>query len=239
MTLLTISIISFINLTIALIATFLIRTRPSSPEAQGGGGPWIDKEVCSTGRFWAITCSLLFAVLGYAIPWTWLPQWVTYTLPDLDPTLQVIPQTLMAFCVCIGRALAGATADKIGPLNTYLGVFFLSGVIPLALWLTASSFAHISVFAVIFGIISPGFMGLIPQIVVQIFGANNLASNVGLLLIANAPGNFVSGPLGGALYDMTGRTSFKWLIITGACASFVGCVFAVYGESPHSYFMDP
>lgn len=224
------SILSFVNFVLTVIATLLIRTRPSSPEAQGGGGPWVDKVVMSTGRFWAITASLIFAVLGYAMPYTWLPQWVATSFPDIDPTLQALPSTLLGFSVCLGRALAGASADWIGPLNTYLLVYLLTGIVTLALWLTAKTFAHICVFAVAFGIVGPGFLGMVPSVTVTIFGANNLATNVGILLLATAPGNFASGPLGGALFDLTGRTSFTWVVVCGACASFVGCAFAIYGE---------
>ena len=133
-----------------LIATFLIRTR-SCPESQRpkGGAPWIDPAVARTGRFWAIMLSLAIACLGYAMPFTWLPQFVLTEFPDLNPTLQGLPSTLMGFSICIGRALAGASADRIGPLNTYLIIFLLTSIVTLALWLTATTFAHACAFAVV------------------------------------------------------------------------------------------
>jgi hypothetical protein len=72
---------------------------------------------------------------------------------------------------------------------------------------------------------------MVPQIVVAMFGPNNLATNVGLLLLAMAPANFAVGPVGGVLYDMTGRTTYKWLIVMGGVASFVGFGLASLGES--------
>lgn len=64
-------------------------------------------------------------------------------------------------------------------MNTFILCFFLSGVVQLCLWLTASSFASVLVFAVVFGLVAPGYMGIIPQIIVQLFGPTNLATNVG------------------------------------------------------------
>ena len=172
--------------------------------------------------------------MGYSLPFTWLPQYVLTTFPDLNPTLQGLPSTLMGFSICIGRALAGASADRIGPLNTYLLVFLLTSVVSLSLWLTATTFAHTCVFAVMFGICGPGFLSMVPQIVCAVFGPTNLATNVGLLLLAMAPANFASGPLGGKLYDMTGRTTYQWMIVMGGICSIIGFMLATAGEYPLS-----
>jgi hypothetical protein len=57
---------SGVNTGVTLIATVLIRTRPSSPEAQSTGrGPWIDKAVIRSGKFWSLGISLLIGVIGY------------------------------------------------------------------------------------------------------------------------------------------------------------------------------
>lgn len=169
-----------------------------------------------------------------------MPQWISVNLPDTPSFRTAIPTTLLAFSVCVGRALSGFVADRLGPMNTYILIYALSGVVQLALWLTAKSFTQICVFAVMYGLVSqrkaaliqiaPGYVGLLPQIIVQVFGPTNLATNVGFLLLANAPGNFISGPAGGALFDASGRTSFKWVIILGACAQFTGALLALYGE---------
>ena len=75
---------------------------------------------------------------------------------------------------------------------------------------------------------------MVPQIVCAVFGPTNLATNVGLLLLAMAPANFASGPLGGKLYDMTGRTTYQWMIVMGGICSFIGFMLATAGEYPLS-----
>jgi len=59
-------IMSFINFGCSLIAITLIRTRPESPEAKGGGrAPWVDKRVLRKSEFWSLAVSVLISVLGY------------------------------------------------------------------------------------------------------------------------------------------------------------------------------
>lgn len=70
------------------------------------------------------------------------------------PADQTSPPTLLGFSVCIGRALVGLVADQLGPINTYILCFFLSGCVQWALWLTAKSFASACVFAIAYGLVS-------------------------------------------------------------------------------------
>ncbi|WVQ82591.1 hypothetical protein IAT38_004721 [Cryptococcus sp. DSM 104549] len=219
----TLIIMSFINLTCMLISIFLIRTRPTSPEGKAtGSGPWIDWSVVKTSSFWSLVIGLVVSCTGYAMPYNFTAQWTKLHFPDQPTILLALPVTLLGFTVCIGRAIIGLIADLLGPMNTFILCFILSGVVQLALWLTASTFASILVFAVAFGLVAPGYMGIIPQIIVQLFGPSNLATNVGILLLFNGPGNLISGPIGGALFDASGRTSFKYVIITSGCMQMAG-----------------
>jgi hypothetical protein len=83
----------------------------------------------------------------------------------------------------------------------------------------------------VYGIVAPGFLGLVPQIVVQLFGPANLASNVGVLILFNGPGNMASAPLSGAIYDSSGRTTFKWVIVVNGLLQVAGGIIALWGES--------
>lgn len=219
---------SFINLTFMLISIFLIRTRPTAPEARAARGPLFNGAVFRHSEFWSIALSLLIAIIGYSTPYTFLASWVAERFPDLTGMAATGPVSVLAFSVCIGRALVGFCADFVGPLNTYIAVFFLSGVIQLSLWLTAHNLAGTYAFAVLYGLIAPGFLGLLPQIVVTVLGPTALASNLGILLMFNAPGNLVGGPMGGGIRDATG--SYKWTIASGGILQIVGGTIALWGE---------
>ncbi|WRT63305.1 uncharacterized protein IL334_000210 [Kwoniella shivajii] len=227
----TLLILSFIELFFMLIAVVFIRTRPTSPEARSGKtAPWVDKEVVKTGAFWSIFFGTIVGTIGYGMPFNMLAQYVKVKFPEIDPILIALPVTLLAYMVCVGRALVGFVADRIGPLNTYILVFFVSGIIQLCLWLTATSFGAVLAFAIIFGLIAPGFSGILPQIIVQLFGPANLATNVGLLLLSGAPGNLINGPIGGGIYDATGKTTFKYTIIFGGSMQILGGLLASYAR---------
>ena len=151
-------------------------------------------------------------------------------MPSVGVVLAAVPAVLVSYCLAFGRAMVGAVADRIGPLNTYALVFILSGAAQLSLWLTAKTFAHVCAFAIIYGMIAPGFLGLVPQIVVQLFGPANLASNVGLLILFNGPGNMAGPPIAGAIFDAGGRKTFKWVIIMNGCLQLAGGLIATWGE---------
>ncbi|BEI92022.1 uncharacterized protein CcaverHIS019_0408420 [Cutaneotrichosporon cavernicola] len=232
----TLLIMSFVNLTAMVIAVSLIRTRPGSPEAQRQRGKLINTAILSRSEFWSVAISLLIGVIGYPAPFFFLNQYMATTFPSItDPMMITAPLMILSFSVAVGRGLVGFCSDAIGAMNTYIGVFVISGIIQFALWLNVSSFALACVFACLYGLIAPGYLGLMPQIVVTIFGPNSLASNTGILLLFNGPGNLIAGPLGGALFDASGRTTWKYMIICMASIQIFGgliCCWARFRTTP-------
>jgi len=75
-----------------------------------------------------------------------------------------------------------------------------------------------------------------PQIVVTIFGPANLASNVGIILLLCSVPNLLNGPLGGAIYDAGGRSTFTWVILFGGLGQILGGTAAFWGECMVSQF---
>jgi predicted MFS family arabinose efflux permease len=221
---------SFVNLTLMSLSIAFIRTRPTSPEATRARGPLFNKTVFTHSEFWSIAMSLVIGCLGYGTPMTFLNSWVKQHFPSMSPMALSGPLIIMAFSVTVGRAMIGMAADKLGAINTYIFVLVFSGVVQLGLWLTAKSYVGICMFAVMYGLIAPGYLGILPQIVVTLFGPNALASNVGILLLFNAPGNLVAGPLGGAIYDASGRTTFSYMIVTMGCLQILGGVVACWAR---------
>lgn len=77
------------------------------------------------------------------------------TVPGTSPILTALPATILSFSLSIGRALVGLVSDHLGPLNTYVLVFAGSAVVQYSLWLTASTYSQICVFAVVYGLVRP------------------------------------------------------------------------------------
>ncbi|CAK7212637.1 hypothetical protein SCUCBS95973_001531 [Sporothrix curviconia] len=92
-----------------------------------------------------------------------------------------------------GRLGIGAFADRYGKLTALVASFVLCGAGHLLFWLPAvlgpqtqsqsadgRAVALMTVFVVFVGLLGSGFVSLIPVVVADIFGADNLASKVGL-----------------------------------------------------------
>lgn len=71
----------------------------------------------------------------------------------------------------------------------------------------------------------------------SLFGPANLASNVGLLLLFNAPGNLIGGPVAGAIRNASGG-SYKEMILVLGALQFGGGFIACWGESDLSMIFD-
>lgn len=89
----------------------------------------------------------------------------------------------------IGRLGIGSFADRYGKLTALVVSFVFCGVGHLAFWLPAvlarsssdTALALMTVFVVFIGLLGSGFVSLIPVVVADVFGADDLASKVGLL----------------------------------------------------------
>lgn len=223
----TLLVMSFVVAGGMVVCISVLRERPTSPEA-GRGGPMLNTTALRTPSFWSISLSLTVVCLGYPIPFIFITQFSSNL--GISDTLAAVPLTVMSFASVPGRILIGYLADRVGPLNTYLIVVVGSGVLQLTLWLTASSFPQVMAFAVLYGMLAPGYAGLLPQIAVALFGPGELASSVGLLLLFQAPGQLTSGPLGGAVFDSSGRLSFQRVVVMGGCFQVAGGLVAVYAR---------
>lgn len=88
----------------------------------------------------------------------------------------------------LGRLGIGFFADRKGKLTALICSFVLCGVVHLAFWLPGTlvsspdaATALISVFVVGAGLLGSGFVSIIPLVLAQLFGGDDLASKFGLL----------------------------------------------------------
>lgn len=86
----------------------------------------------------------------------------------------------------VGRLGIGAFADRYGKLTALVASFVLCGAGHLLFWLPAvlhrdqDAVALMTVFVVFVGLLGSGFVSLIPVVISDLFGGDNLASKVGL-----------------------------------------------------------
>ncbi|WVF69050.1 hypothetical protein IAT40_003824 [Kwoniella sp. CBS 6097] len=216
----TLLIYSFINLTLMIIATLLIRTQPNSPEARAKGkGPWVDKRVWTLLPFHLLALCLLLNTFGYANVFFFITQYVNKIGQPKSDILGALPLSLFNLSAGIGRISIGYASDLIGAMNAMILVCLLSSLFTLTLWLTATTYARVIAFGVIYGLIAPTYFSLVPMSAAEIFGSENLASNIGVCLMFTGPGGLGGGLVGGAILSHTGE--WKWLILYGALVQAV------------------
>ncbi|WVQ78696.1 hypothetical protein IAT38_000783 [Cryptococcus sp. DSM 104549] len=211
----TLLVYSFINLVLMITATLLIRTQPNSPEARSRGkGPWIDPRLRTSVPFHLLALCLFLNTFGYTNAFFYVTQYTRTVSSPSSAILAALPLSLANLCAGIGRTSIGYATDLIGPINAMVIVCFLASVAALSLWLTATSYNAVIAFAVVYGLISPTYLSLIPMAAAKVLGSDNLASNVGICLLLTGPGAFGGGPVGGSLLESKG--GWNALIVYGA-----------------------
>ncbi|KAE8450852.1 hypothetical protein EG329_005765 [Mollisiaceae sp. DMI_Dod_QoI] len=129
----------------------------------------------------------------------------------------------------VGRVGIGWLADRHGKVNALSASFILCGIGHFVFWLpgvalkgTSATTALFTLFVVYTGIFGSGFVSLFPVVVAHLFGADSLASKVGLLNTVTGLGT-LAGPA--AVYAIIGEGTQKhWVVgvLSAGLFMFVG-----------------
>jgi MFS family permease len=103
-----------------------------------------------------------------------------------------------------GKLLAGAVADRVGAKVAVVGNFTLIALASSLLLLPAMS-GTVLLFLIIHGFSTAAEDVVIPLIIGQRFGIQNLARIYGILLLALVPGGLLGPVLAGYVFDLTGQ----------------------------------
>jgi MFS family permease len=110
----------------------------------------------------------------------------------------------------IGRLGTGALGNRIGMAGFYKGSVLLMGV-SYVLWLMMSSYGGLVVFVVVLGLGYGARIALIPGVLIEFFGLNNLGVMLGIFFTGSAIASGLGPLLAGFIVDRTG--SYDWGIV--------------------------
>lgn len=217
----------------SLVFWYVEKLRPSQPKTtnpQDRKGSWkqlLDLTLLGDTRFLAILVAGTIAMTGF------LPRFflVTPSAIDrgIDPGYAAWLLGIMNGLSIVGRLAIGSFADKHGKLTALVLSFVLCGIGHLAFWLPAVSIegndtrtlALLTTFVVFVGLFGSGFVSLIPVVMADLFGSENLASKVGLLNSVMGLGVF-AGPsavyaivAGGQHWSMAVMVSGLLMVVGG------------------------
>lgn len=134
--------------------------------------------------------------------------------------------SILALLNTAGRILAGFISDKIGSVNTILGVFLLS-IIGLGCLYTSGMgdvvtfYIGISIAGLCFGSI----MGIYPGFTASQFGTRNNSVNYGIMFIGFAVAGYFGPTIMTTLYKMNG--SYQMAFLVAATLALIGVILTI------------
>lgn len=181
----TLAYISAGLLTFSCVA--FLRINKGRPRQSRGLRSIFDTQLLKDSRFLVMAVSGTVAMTGFLPRYFLIPA--SAVSKGIDTTYAAWLVGLMNGLSIAGRLGVGWFADRYGKLTALVSSFLLCGSGHLAFWLPAvllkaeptTPTALMTVFVVHVGLLGSGFVSLIPVVVSDIFGSENLASKVGLL----------------------------------------------------------
>ncbi len=127
-----------------------------------------------------------------------------------------------------GRFLWGAASDKLGRLRTIMIILCVSGTTMLFLnqMTGALSLVGIGIVAFCYG----GILGTMPATTADFFGAKNLGTNYGVLLLAFSTSAIGAPIVAGMAKDMTG--DFRAAFLIGGISCLIALALAFFTKPP-------
>ncbi|KAJ3261714.1 hypothetical protein HK103_004665 [Boothiomyces macroporosus] len=130
-------------------------------------------------RFQLLYTLLVIATFGYLAPFFYLPSYAAdYKISSTDGALLV---GILNGASGIGRVILGYGADSFGHINSFTVCLLLASLSVLLIWPFAQTFPSLAVFASVYGLFVGGYVSILPNVVIKMFGLENIGSKIGLI----------------------------------------------------------
>jgi MFS family permease len=169
-----------------------------------------------TPKFWLLYASLVLSCIGLFVPMVHLGPYAQDV--GLEATQGVALVSLIGLGSLLGRFTIGGFADRLGRLPSLLLAYVGLGAM-LLVWLVATGYGLLAVFAVVFGMCYGAAVALLPTIVMDLYGARAVSGIIGFLYTGAGLGTLLGPWLAGAAYDALG--SYRLPIAAAAAFSFL------------------
>ena len=124
----------------------------------------------------------------------------------------------------IGRFVIGSVADRVGRPLTLVGAQASLGL-SMLLWLSASHYPALALFAFWMGLSYGGIVSLMPALCMDLYGARAVSSIIGALYTGAALGNAAGPWVAGRVFDSSG----SYAMVIAACAMLsLGATFSAW-----------
>lgn len=179
---------------------------------------------------WAL--SIPVALIGYFIPYTHIPKFVSITYPDENESFPIM---CIGITSGIGRIVFGFIADFKGVNRIYLQQisFLVMGVLTM-LMPNTQTFMQLLIVSLLMGIVDGCFISLLGPIAFDICGPRGATQAIGFLLGLCSIPLTLGPPIAGLLYDQTKSYTFAFFLagIPPICGAVIMCLMSFVKDEP-------
>jgi len=223
----TFMVLGAVFFTVCTLGCFFLKTPPDGYGALPATGDATAKkpardfstlEMLKSPKFYLIAGTFLFACMGGLMM-------IGFAKPIAEakgffPATATIGVLAISMSNSLGRLLWGMISDKIGRTNTIL--ILLSGTAALSLLVNAAGGWLIFVLIAFIGFFYGGLLSTFPSLTADVFGAKNLATNYGVVLLGFGVGAVVASQIAGHYKNVAAQDinlMFPAFVIASVCAA--------------------
>jgi MFS family permease len=158
-----------------------------------------------SAEFAMLYVSWLLATTALFVPFVFLPPFARDHGASEVAAASLL--SLIGGVSIVGRLGLGALSDRMGTLRLFKATVFLMGV-SYTIWLAFPTYEWLIVFAIILGLGYGARISLMPGVLIELFGLQNLGATLGVFFTSSGISAALGPPLAGLVIDYTG--SYQW-----------------------------
>ena len=158
---------------------------------------------------WGICTELGYIVLLYSLP--------NYAISiGLTARQGSVVAAVLNLGLALGRPAVGYLSDRLGRINMATAMTGLCGILCLAVWIPAKTYAVLLIFALLSGAVTGTFWGTVVPVITEVVGLQRLPSVFGLICLPLVLPTTFAEPIALEIVSTSGYLSTQ---------IFVGCMF--------------
>lgn len=217
----TIRAVAYLMLGLLIVANLIMTPRTLPRHAMQPILPLL-ASFAREGRYWLVCIGSGLCMIGCFIPLFFISSYLKTVGDGVSPILQDYALSIMNGTACLARVTSGLIADRVGIFNTAVPFTLLLSIMVFAM-LSATSNASTSVFLILFGIASGGFISLMPSTFLALANSPaELGLRSGCAFVFVAVASLIGSPISGALLSVA-NGSYVAPSCFGGAAALLGC----------------
>ncbi len=177
------------------------------------------RRVVRSPEFAMLYASWVFATTALFVPFVFLPAFARDHGAGHVAASALL--SLFGGISILGRVGIGTLSDRIGIVSVFKISVFVMGA-SYVLWLTAASYYSLIVFAVVLGLAYGVRIALMPSVLIELFGLQNLGAVLGIFFTASGISATLGPLLAGLVIDHSGN--YRWAIAFALAMGMLGFI---------------